>query len=131
MRRSIHPVPLLVVALVLAAGSAGAQTTVDEARDQFQSQLAQQCPEKQLELLSPGELRDGLDDYKDGLSQQQSDRLQKAETTRCSSMDVGVECVNMADIVTAGQMGRMSDLASSICSDFLGCHDQGACDYAR
>ena len=125
--------PVFIAAFVAAAwaGSALAQTAFDVARDQFQAELAAQCPEKQLQMLAPRDLRDGLDDYKEGLSQDQLARLQQAEQTQCSSMDAGVACVNMADIAAAGEMGEMSHFATSLCLDFLRCRDQGVCDHAR
>jgi hypothetical protein len=122
---------LLAACLAALAGSARAQPAFDAARDQFEAELAEQCPQKQLEMLAPRDLRDGLDDYKAGLSQDQLARLQQAEQTQCSSMDAGVACVNMADIAAAGDMGEMTNLARSLCLDFLRCRDQGACDHAR
>jgi hypothetical protein len=123
--------PLLAAALLAAVWPACAQTVADQARDQFQSELAQQCPQKQLQMLSVRELRDGLDDYKGGLPIDLHDRMQQAENAQCSSIDDGAECVNSADLVTASQIGEMTDLAASICTDFIRCRDQGACDYAR
>ena len=132
MRALIRPAPLLLAMLVVAlAGSAAGQTAQDEARDQFQSELAQQCPQKQLQLLSGRQLRDGLDDYKGGLPDVIRSRLQQAEDSQCSSLDAGVDCVNMADLVTASEVGEMTNLAASICTDFIHCRDQGVCDYAR
>jgi hypothetical protein len=124
--------PILFAALVAClAGAAEAQTAFDAARDQFEAELSNQCPEKQLQMLAPRDLRDGLDDYKEGLSQDQLARWQQAEQSDCSTMDAGVACVNMADIATAGDMGQMSNLATSLCLDFLRCRDQGVCDHAR
>jgi nucleoside 2-deoxyribosyltransferase len=121
----------LAASLAAFACSARAQTALDAARDQFEGELSQQCPAKQLQMLSPRDLRDGLDDYKGGLTQDQLARLQQAELAQCSSMDAGVACVNLADIAAAGDMGDMTDLAATICTDFLRCRDQGACDHAR
>ncbi len=137
MHRSIRPAPLLAAAFLAAGfvvavnGPARAQTAGQEARDQYQSDLAQQCPEKQLQMLSERQLRDGLDDYKGGVAQQLHDSMQQAEMAQCASMAAGVDCVNTADMEAAGQAGQMASLASSICSDFLRCTDQGQCDYAR
>ena len=39
--------------------------------------------------------------------------------------------MNAADIQAADEIGRMDDLALSICGSFLRCTDQGVCDYAR
>jgi hypothetical protein len=123
--------PLALVAVCVAAWPTFAQTAQDQARELFQSELAQQCPQKQLQMLSARELRDGLDDYKGGLPQQLHDRLQQAEDAQCASMDAGADCVNAADITTASDIGEMTNLAASICTDFIRCRDQGACDYAR
>jgi hypothetical protein len=134
--------PVFFAAFALAAawsvqGSAiaqtegGAQTEGDEARDHFEAALANDCPQKQLQLLSARNLRDGLDSYVESLSPDLHDRVQKAETDRCSNADAGAACVNMADIQAADEIGHMDDLALSICGSFLRCTDQGACDYAR
>jgi|SRR5580658_589059 hypothetical protein len=114
-----------------SAWSAQAQTDSDEARDHFEAALADDCPQKQLQLLSARNLRDGLDSYVESLPPDIHDLVQKAETDRCSNADAGVACVNMADIQATDQVGRMDELALSICGSFLRCTDQGSCDYAR
>jgi hypothetical protein len=127
--------PVFFAAFALAAWTAPravqAQTDPEVARDHFESVLSQDCPQKQLQLLSARNLRDGLDSYIEGLPQDLHDRVQKAETDRCSSIDAGAACVNMADIQAADDVGHMDDLALSICGSFLRCTDQGVCDYAR
>ena len=124
--------PLLFACLVAsAAWGAQAQTGADEASARFMDELGRQCPEKQLQLLSPRDLRDGLDDYMDGLPTDVRATLQKSETDHCSSEQAGVACVNMADILAADQIGRVPELAGSLCVSFLRCRSQGECDYAR
>jgi hypothetical protein len=127
---------LFFAAFALAAAwsaprSSLAQTEADDARDHFEAALAQDCPQKQLQLLSARNLRDGLDSYVEGLPPDLHDRVQKAETDRCSTADAGAACVNMADIQAADEIGHTDDLALSICCAFLRCTDQGVCDYAR
>src|SRR5579871_1583865 len=117
----------LVLALLVAAAawSASAQSMGDQARDDYQSELARQCPDKQLQMLSARALSDVLDDYKLALPDDIRARFQKAETDQCSSLDAGAACVNSADLQTADEVGRISDLAGSICAAFLRCRDQG------
>ena len=117
--------------IATAAWSAAAQTPTDQAREDFQAELARQCPDKQLQMLSERALSDGLDDYKASLPPDISARLRQAEQANCTSLDSGAACVNSADIATADQVGRIAELAGSICSSFLHCRDQGVCDYAR
>jgi hypothetical protein len=124
--------PLFFACLIAAAGwAAQAQTGADEAQSRFLDELGRQCPEKQLQLLSSRDLRDGLDDYMDGLPTDARASIQKVERDHCSSADAGAACVNLADILGADQLGRMPDLASSLCVSFLRCRSQGDCDYAR
>jgi hypothetical protein len=124
--------PLFIAAFALAAAwSAQAQTEADEARDHFQAALAQDCPQKQLQLLSARNLRDALDNYVESLPPDVHDRVEKAETDRCSTADAGAACVNAADVQAADEVGRIDDVALSICGSFLRCTDQGVCDYAR
>ena len=128
----MRPGPLFFFAFVLAAaGSVEAQTTPEAAMDHYQAALAQDCPQKQLQLLSTRNLRDGLENYVESLPPDLHDRLEKAETDRCSTADGGAACVNAADVQTADEIGRIDDLALSICGSFLRCSDQGVCDYAR
>ncbi|HVN00468.1 MAG TPA: hypothetical protein VMT68_09655 [Caulobacteraceae bacterium] len=123
---------VLVAVLAAAASTAQAQTDEDAARDHFQAELAQQCPQKQLSLLSARDLRDGLDDYMASLGTDDRDRLQQAERNRCSGAETGgAACVNGADLAAADQIGRMQELATWVCGSFLRCRDQGVCDYAR
>ena len=128
----LRPIFFAFAALFAAsAWSAQAQTDADEARDHFEAALANDCPQKQLQLLSARNLRDGLDSYVESLPPDVHDLVQKAEIDRCSNADAGAACVNMADIQAADQVGRIDDLALSICGAFLRCTDQGVCDYAR
>ena len=101
------------------------------AREQFEQALQDQCPQKQLQMLSPRDLTDGLDQYKSGLAADVRATLFKSETDHCSTLDAGASCVNLADIAAAGAVGRMDELVTSICTTFLRCRDQGQCDYAR
>jgi len=117
--------------IAAAAWSAAAQTSTDPARADFQAELARQCPDKQLQMLSERALSDALDDYKASLPPNISARLVQAERANCTSINDGAACVNSADIATADQVGRIAELAGSICSSFLRCRDQGVCDYAR
>jgi hypothetical protein len=124
--------PLFFACLAAAAGwTAQAQTSVDEAQSRFLDELGRQCPQKQLQLLSARDLRDGLDDYLDGLPADARSAMQKVEQDHCSSMDAGAACVNMADIYAADTVGRTPELVSSLCVSFLRCRSQGDCDYAR
>jgi hypothetical protein len=122
---------IFACAIAAAAWGAQAQTGSDEAQARFVDELTRQCPEKQLQLLSPRDLRDGLDDYMDGLPTDVRATLQKAETADCSSEQAGVACVDVADIVAADQLGRVPELAQSLCVTFLRCRGRGDCDYAR
>jgi hypothetical protein len=124
--------PLFFACLVAcAAWSAQAQTGAEEVQQRYLDEIARQCPEKNLQLLSPRDLRDGLDDYMASLPADARAVLQKSETDRCSSEQAGVGCVDLADIAAADQLGRMQELAQSLCVSFLRCRSQGDCDYAR
>lgn len=117
--------------LACAAWTAQAQSDADEAHARFLAELDRQCPAKDLQMLSARDLRDGLDNYMDGLPTDARAALQKSETDHCSSIEAGASCVNMADILAADQLGRTPELVGSLCVSFLRCHDEGVCDYAR
>ena len=119
------------VLFAAAAWSAQAQTAADEVRDQYLAELDRQCGDKQLQGLSGRDLRDGLDSYLAGLPTDARDQLQKAEVDQCSTLEAGVNCVNLADISAANQIGRLPELVASICTSFLRCRGEGDCDYAR
>ena len=128
MRRT----PSLVAVMVLAwAALAEAQVSADQARAEYEAELARQCPDKHLEQLSTRALRDGLDDYAASLPNEVRDRLQGAEQSQCSSGDAGAACVNAADLAATDGAGRIGELAGWICASFNGCTDQGACTYSR
>ena len=124
--------PLFFACLIAcAAWTAQAQTDADEAQQRFFAELDRQCPLKQLQMLSARDLRDGLDEYMDGLPTDARAALQKSETDHCSSLEAGAACVDTADILAADQLGRLPDLAASLCVTFLRCRGQDQCDYAR
>src|SRR5271169_4008858 len=112
-----------ITSIILAVGVAGlawsvsAQPTGGQA-DNFLAELDRQCPQRELQFLSPGSLRDGLDDYVSSLSTDAQDAMRRAESAQCSSSEAGVTCVNLADIGVADQLNLTSPLATSICSSF-------------
>jgi hypothetical protein len=112
-------------------GSVSAQALNDAAADRFLAELARQCPQSQLQFLSPAQFRDGLDNFIAGLTRDQQDQMRHNELARCSSNAQGAGCVDDADVAMADQLDLTSDLASSICGDFLRCRSQGDCDQAR
>ena len=124
-----------LIALACAATALGwsatAQDTSDPATARYYEALSSLCPAKSLHLLSPSDLRDGLDDYMSDLPQPAQDQLKNAERSQCSSLDSGVGCVNRADIETADTLGLTDNLAASICGSFLRCRSQSDCDHAR
>ena len=124
-----------LIALACAATALGwsatAQEASDPATDPYYQALSNLCPAKSLSLLSPSDLRDGLDDYMSDLPQPAQDRLKAAERSQCSSLESGIGCVNRADIVEADQLGLTDRLAASICGTFLRCRSQSDCDHAR
>jgi hypothetical protein len=127
----LRPVLFAFLAAATLAWSAQAQTSPEDARDQYQAELGRQCPDKHLEMLSQPDLRDGLDQYQQGLPDDVRAAMQKSETDHCSSQEAGVSCVNLADIAAADDAGRLQELVQSVCASFLRCRDVGACDYAR
>ncbi len=123
-------------AIIVAAGlaaiawSASAQNQ-DASSDHYYAALSQECPDKQLQLLSSAQLRDGLDQYVEGLPQDAQDEMRRAERAQCSSLSAGVACVNAADLAVVERMNLTGALASSVCLSFLRCRAQGDCDAAR
>src|SRR5580698_909809 len=95
---------ILAVAAATLAWSACAQSTGGDVTDHYYSELERQCPDRLLQFLSPGDLRDGLDDWVSSLSQDSQDQVRAAERSQCST-DTGVACVNQADIGVADSMG--------------------------
>jgi hypothetical protein len=126
----LRPLLFALVAGAVAL-SAQAQPGFDEAREHFKEELDRQCPEKQLELLSAAQLRDGLDSYMSGLADDARAKFQQAETANCSSLEAGAACVNLADITAADQAGQMPDLVGSLCATFIRCRQQDVCDQAE
>lgn len=64
------------------AWSANAQDTSGQT-DRYYGELAGQCRDKQLQLLSPTDLRDGLDDFVSSLSPDAQTQVRRAEQAQC------------------------------------------------
>ncbi|MFI4974130.1 MAG: hypothetical protein ACHP84_06305 [Caulobacterales bacterium] len=122
---------ILLLVSALAAWPARTQTQADEAVAPYLAELAQRCPGKNLQWLSPSQLRDGLDDYISSLSSEATGRLRQAERAQCSSLDAGVACVNGADIGVLNRMGLTTEFADDICLSFTRCRGQSDCDAIR
>ena len=117
--------------LAAFAWSVSAQTLGDDTAGPYLAELGRQCPQRQLQLLSPANLRDGLDNFIAGLPPNAQDSFVAADKAQCSSQTGGAACVNLADISAAETQGLTENLARSICGDFLRCRAQGDCDTAR
>ena len=122
---------ILVGSLSALAWSVSAQPLADAAAAPYLAQLDEQCPQAQLQYLSAGDLRDGLDDFVAGQSADAQSQIRSAEHAQCSSLTAGAACVNLADIGAADRLGLTEKLATSICLDFLRCRGPGDCDHAR
>ena len=97
--------------LAFAAWSAHAQDQAppdaDAARDRFEAGLADNCPQKQLQLLSARNLRDGLDSYVESLPPDLHDLCKRPRPTAARTPTPARPASNMADILAADQTGHM------------------------
>ena len=122
---------ILALAGAAVAWSVAAQPAEGPTTDHYYAELDRQCPDSQLQLLSPGQLRDGVDDFMSSLPQDAQTRMRQAELARCSSAGEGVACVNDADIGVIDELGETDQFAGSICATFLRCRAQGDCESLR
>jgi hypothetical protein len=119
-------IPLaLVITTTLLAAPVAAQDV--DGSGSYLEALGRVCPQKRLELLSPANLRDGLDDFISGLPTDQQDALKQEERARCTGLDQGVACVNIADQTAAARLGLLDAMAGSVCGYFVQCREQSVC----
>jgi hypothetical protein len=126
----IKTILIATVAAALAL-SASAQTSDGDAMDLYQAELDHQCPASHLEYLSPGQLRDGLDDYISSLPPDTQDRMRKAESSQCAASGGGATCVNQADIALSVELSLTDTLVTTLCGDFSRCRGPSDCDSVR
>ena len=119
-----------VIALALAIGAAPSPGDYKRVEEAYAGQLGRQCPAKHLELLSPAELRDALDDYKAHLAVAGRRAMNRTEAQQCATVTMGASCSNMADIKVADDQRMLAALTASICGRFELCHEQSDCEPA-
>lgn len=117
-----------VALLGLSSVSVAQPVDLPSAQQAYRAQLAAQCPSKRLDLLSPAEVRDVLDDYKARLSARIGHEMTRAEDRRCSNSPGGASCPNASDLEVAERHHIVAQVASQTCNSFVTCHEQSDCD---
>jgi len=94
---------------------AGSQPT-DPVWRAYTRQINLLCPEKHLDHLTPADLRDALDGYKQRQTASNQEQMLKAETSSCKGVMAGASCDNVGDIKFASHRGKLTPLARDICA---------------
>jgi hypothetical protein len=124
---------MIAVGAILLAGlattaSADPPPAYKQAMDPYFAELARQCPAKHLELLSPADLDDVLEDFLETLPKADLPSYQSAAASACKNAIAGVTCGNVATIETANEQGRTAAIAARTCAAYKTCHEQSDCD---
>jgi len=96
----------------------------------FDAALAQQCPAKRLDLLSPADLSGAVETFND-LSPAEMAAAQKAEEGACAHNIAGVSCGNMQMILAIHQDHHMAAFAAHVCATPKTCTAQSVCPTAK
>lgn len=118
----------VAAASVLAGASAEPASPYQRAMGPYFAELAKQCPAKHLDELSPGDLRDALDDFKDRQPREQREHLNAIELSSCARSAAGATCANVADIGAANDLQLTPLFAAKVCQSFKVCREQSDCD---
>lgn len=121
---------LVLAATMLVCGAARAGMSAPEGFRQLDAALAERCPAKHLELLSPASLNGAIEIFRDDLSRADRARLARAndEKRACAATIAGASCENHAYLRAMVLTGMMEAFAGRVCKMPVTCRPSSVCN---
>jgi hypothetical protein len=126
MRTAFYGLALALVSVL--AVSAKAETYEDSIKP-YNALLQRECPDKHLEWLSPADLNEVIDPFRESLAPDQRAKLDRVADTKtaCAQNIAGTSCANIAYIRAATKLKLLPKLAGAVCNLPLVCRGQSDC----
>jgi hypothetical protein len=117
------------IVLLAQFANAAPVRSYEKAHKPYDELLGRYCPTKHLDMLSPADLNDVIDSFRDSLSSSQKvtlDRIADPKTA-CSTTIAGASCANTAYLIAAEKLKLMPKFARMVCNLPVTCQVQSDC----
>ncbi len=124
--------PALAAVIVAApAVHAAAKTPYDRATTPFIAELDRQCPGRNLQNLSPGDLELIMEGFETGLTPAQRHEIEAAIGEGCVRTEAGLTCGNTATLRVFGRQKVLQSFTAKVCATAWRCNAYYACSESR
>ncbi|HEX3366666.1 hypothetical protein [Phenylobacterium sp.] len=120
---------LAAVLFTLAAPSihAAPKTPYGRAMTPFVAELNRQCPGRDLQDLSAGDLELIMEGFVERLTPAQRHKVEDAVGYRCARVEAGLTCANIASLDTFHRLGVLGSFVREACATKWTCKAFAAC----
>ena len=124
----------VVAGFAFALPIPGSAQTEAGARDgwwaskRYYTGLAQQCPQKHLDLMAYGELPDLIDAFGKRLSKAEWAAIRRAEADRCGADAIGASCGNEGFLRVMVERKRLGEFVQFVCALPEHCTERAECE---
>jgi hypothetical protein len=120
-------------ALILAASPAGAapKTPYHRAIDPFVAELNRQCPGRNLQNLTAGDLGLIQEGFVEHLTVAQRHKVEDAVGRRCARIEAGLTCANTASLDAFRTLRILPQFTAAACATHWTCKGEADCTEAR
>ncbi len=110
-----------------ATVQAAPKTPRHRAMDPYVAELNRQCPTRDLQDLSAGDLERIMEGFEDRLTLAQRHRIQDAVGYRCARIEAGLTCGNVASLDAFRRLGLLRSFVTEACAAGWTCHGFADC----
>jgi hypothetical protein len=106
----------VVVCVAAPAAYAAPKTPYHRAVDPFVAELNRQCPGRDLQDLSAGDLELIMEGFEDRLTLAQRHKVEDAVGYRCARIEAGLTCGNTASLDAFRRLGVLPRFVAEACA---------------
>ena len=122
---------LALVSLDLHHAMSQAVPSPREAIASYEAKLAARCGEKHLNWISPGELRDVIDDFTKQLPAARQAIILQSQKQSCTGGEMGATCGNVGFLKVAIQVKDLDAFVAKVCSLKESCAEASNCSESK
>ena len=119
----------LGLVLLVQFANAAPLLSYKKAHKPYDALLGRYCPTKHLDMLSPADLNDVIDPFRNSISPSQRVQLDRIADPKsaCSKTIAGVSCANTAYLLATERLKLLPQFARIVCNLPVVCRAQSVC----
>ena len=126
-------VSVLGAATILSTATveAAPKTPFHRAMDPYVAELNGQCPARNLQDMTPGDLDLIMEDFTPRLTIAQRRKVEDTVGYRCARIEAGLTCANTASLDAYRRLGVLRQFVAKACASGWTCHGPADCAQTR